>query len=287
MSTVGNILEVGSNDFQQNVVEKSHQIPVLVDFWADWCGPCKMQLPVLTKLAGDYGDSFRVAKVNTDTERELATQHGIRSLPTLRLYRHGAVVEELMGAQTESALRPLIEAHMDRASDQTLQQALELAAAGRPDEALKLLASGHASDPQNHHLTLEYARLCLREGQLACARDLLSGLPRDEQDKPETRALKALFEFSEVTASAPDRASLEKTLAVEPENPEARYQLAIQQVLAQDYDAALDNLLTLLKRHRNYGDNAAQHALLAVFDLLGDDDRRVPLYRRQMFNLLH
>ena len=97
MSDLANVIEVSESGFQQQVIEKSGEIPVLVDFWADWCAPCKMQLPVLLTLAGEYRDQLRIAKVNTDQERSLAEQHGIRSLPTLRLYRYGEVVEEVLG----------------------------------------------------------------------------------------------------------------------------------------------------------------------------------------------
>ena len=99
MSEASNVIEVTESSFQQQVIEKSGEIPVLVYFWADWCAPCKMQLPVLLKLAGEYPDQLQIAKINTEQERALAEQHAIRSLPTLRLYRHGEVVKEVLGAQ--------------------------------------------------------------------------------------------------------------------------------------------------------------------------------------------
>jgi len=103
------IIIVTAQNFTTEVIEKSRQVPVLVDFWAAWCAPCKMILPVLTKLANEYQGKFILAKVNTDEEQQLASQYGIRSIPTLKLFRHGQVVEDIMGAQSESVLRDMID----------------------------------------------------------------------------------------------------------------------------------------------------------------------------------
>ena len=117
------MLELNQSNFETEVIRKSFEMPVLIDFWADWCAPCKMLMPVLDKLAADYPGQLQIAKVNTDVERGLAQQHGIRSLPTLHLYRNGELVEEILGAQPESTLRTLVEAYLVRASDKTLDEA--------------------------------------------------------------------------------------------------------------------------------------------------------------------
>ena len=287
MSELSNVIEVTESTFQQQVIEKSAEIPVLVDFWADWCAPCKMQLPVLLKLAGEYPDQLQIAKINTEQERALAEQHAIRSLPTLRLYRHGEVVKEVLGAQPEAALRTLIDAYIERESDRRLQQAIELDAQSRRSEALQLLEQAYREDPDNPRLPLKYARLCLDDNQLDRAGEIIQALPREIREASEAASLKALLEFSRSITDAPSAVELESMIGEDPKQSEPRYQLAARQVLAGDYDNALGNFMLLLKQDRNYRDGAAQRGLLTVFALLDQDDERIPGYRRQMFALLH
>ena len=287
MSELSNVIEVTESTFQQQVIEKSAEIPVLVDFWADWCAPCKMQLPVLLKLAGEYPGQLQIAKINTEQERALAEQHAIRSLPTLRLYRHGEVVKEVLGAQPEAALRTLIDAYIERESDRRLQQAIELDAQGRRSEALQLMEQAYREDPDNPRLPLKYARLCLDDNQLDRAGEIIQALPRELRETSEAASLQALLEFSRSITDAPSAVELESMIGEDPKQSEPRYQLAARQVLAGDYDNALGNFMLLLKQDRNYRDGAAQRGLLTVFALLDQDDERIPGYRRQMFALLH
>jgi len=287
MSELSNVIEVTESTFQQQVIEKSAEIPVLVDFWADWCAPCKMQLPVLLKLAGEYPDQLQIAKINTEQERALAEQHAIRSLPTLRLYRHGEVVKEVLGAQPEAALRTLIDAYIERESDRRLQQAIELDAQSRRSEALQLMEQAYREDPDNPRLPLKYARLCLDDNQLDRAGEIIQALPRELRETSEAASLQALLEFSRSITDAPSAVELESMIGEDPKQSEPRYQLAARQVLAGDYDNALGNFMLLLKQDRNYRDGAAQRGLLTVFALLDQDDERIPGYRRQMFALLH
>ena len=287
MTDSPHITEVNESTFQQQVIERSKDVPVLVDFWADWCAPCKMLMPVLQKLVEEYQGAFELAKVNTDLERNLAAQHGIRSLPTLRLYRHGEVAEEVMGAQPESVLREMLDNYIERASDALMQQALALHAQGERGQALELLEQASRDDPDNLRLPLEIARLLIEDGQLDRAEGVLATLPVALLDEPEVGGLRTLLEFSRAAADAPSAEALESTLATDPAQSEARYQLAARQALAADYSQALDNFMELLRRDRAYGEGAAQKALVAIFALLGDADGRVAKYRRQMFNLLH
>ncbi len=287
MSELSNVVEVTESGFQTQVVEKSSETPVLVDFWADWCAPCKMQLPVLLKLAEEYGDQLRIAKVNTDVERALAEQHGIRSLPTLRLYRHGEVVEELLGAQPEGNLRTVIDAYTERASDRVLQQALAVNAQGRRQEALQLLDQAYGDDPGNPRLPLEYARLCIENNELARAEEIIQGLPRELRETSQARNLQTLLEFSHSITDAPTVVELESMLDAVPDQSEPRYQLAVRQALAGDYDNSLENFMLLLKQDRHFKKGAAQRGLLTVFTLLDPDDERISRYRRQMFAVLH
>jgi putative thioredoxin len=263
------------------------QIPVLVDYWADWCGPCQMQMPVLHKLVEEYAGKFVIAKVNTDTQRQLALQHNIRSLPTMRIYKQGEIVEEIAGAQTESALRILLDRHIERDTDRVRNQARLLFSAGEQRQALALLASTHATEPDNHQLTLDYASLCVRAGQFDQAETLLDALPHDLRNEAEARAVRAVLDFSRVAGTAPDMAALQASLVSNPSDSASRYRLGAALMLSGSTQTALEQFLYLLQHDRGFKEDAGRKALLAAFDLLGKDNELAGIYRRRMFTVLH
>ena len=280
------MIEINESNFETEILVRSHEMPVLVDFWADWCAPCKSLIPVLDKLYSDYQGQLQIVKINTDEQRSLAEVNGIRSLPTLRLYRDGEVVEEVMGAQPESVLRELIDPHLVRASNSILQDVQALASGGQTEAAIKLLERGMQEDPGNPNLPMALARLCMADGQLERAAELLESLPRDQRDSEDGKNLRLLLEFARIAADADDPDTLSATLQDNPGNAPAWHQLGAQQIVNGDYSAALESFMELLKRDRTYGDNAAQKGLIALFGLLGENDERVGRYRRQMANLL-
>ena len=280
------MIEINESNFETEILVRSHEMPVLVDFWADWCAPCKSLMPLLEKLYSDYQGQLQIVKINTDEQRSLAEVNGIRSLPTLRLYRDGEVVEEVMGAQPESVLRELIDPHLVRASNSILQDVQALASGGQTEAAIKLLEQGMQEDPGNPNLPMALARLCMADGQLERAAELLESLPRDQRDSEDGKNLKLLLEFARIAADADDPDTLSATLQDNPGNAPAWHQLGAQQIVNGDYSAALESFMELLKHDRTYGDNAAQKGLIALFGLLGENDERVGRYRRQMANLL-
>ncbi|MGD2137161.1 MAG: thioredoxin [Gammaproteobacteria bacterium] len=278
--------EVTSETFHGTVVKRSHAVPVLVDYWAQWCGPCQMQLPVLGKLLEEYAGKFELAKVNTDEQQVLAREHGIRSLPTMRLYKDGEIVEEILGAQPESTLRTLLDRHIERESDRLRLQAIELYDGGDREAAFRLLDEAHKSDPENHRLVLEYAGMCLKDGRLDTAADLLAGLPVEFREAAEAARLRALLEFASVARDAPPAAELEAATSRNPEDLEARYQLAAQHILAGRMEEAMEILLYILQHDRAFRDDAGRTGLLAVFNLLGNEGELVSTYRRKLFNAI-
>ena len=263
-------------------MEASHTVPVLVDFWADWCGPCHMQMPVLVKLVGEYAGKFLLAKVNTDAERRLAQEHGIRSLPTMRLYKNGQVVEEILGAQTEATLRALLDPYIERASDKLRLAALDAHRQGRTEDALAMLRKAREADPENHRVQLALAELNLEAGDLGVAESLLEALPWEVREETQARRLRALLDFSRITRDAAPIAELEQQLRDQPGDSQARYRLAARYVLAGRLQEAMDELLFIIQHNRSFGDDAARKGLLAVFELLGKEDELVKTYRRKL-----
>ena len=271
-----------ADSFQSQVVEASHTVPVLVDFWADWCGPCHMQMPVLVKLVDEYAGKFLLAKVNTETERQLAQEHDIRSLPTMRLYRDGQVVEEILGAQTESTLRALLDPYIERDSDRLRLAALDAHQQGRTEEAISMLRKAQEADPENNRVQFSLIGLYLDAGRLGEAETLLDALPWAVQEETDARKLRALLDFARTAEDAAPIAELEQQRDSRPGDSQTRYRLAARYVLADRLQEAMDELLTIIQNDRSFGDDAARKGLLAVFELLGEEDELVTTYRRKL-----
>jgi len=280
------ILEVNESNYEQIVIQGSYRLPVLVDFWASWCQPCQVLMPLLAKLADEYQGRFVLAKINTEEQQAIAGQFGIRSIPTVKLFRDGQPVDEFAGALPESEIRAFLERHMPRASDGNLAQAEERLQAGDPEGALALLAQAREEDPGNPRLLIAMAQIQTAGGDPEAAEQSLAALPADEQDKPEVETLRAQLFFGRIAAQGSPPGETAQRVAEAPDDTEARYRLAAQQVLANEVENAVDNLLLIVQKDRKFGDDAGRLALLKLFDLLGEDPA-VKRYRARMFNMLH
>ena len=278
------IFEVTQKNFAQVVLQGSQQQPVLVDFWADWCQPCRMLMPILGNLAEQYNGQFILAKVNSDQNQELAAQYGVRSLPTVKLFKNGQPVDEFMGALPESQVREFLDRHIERESDKLLDHAMATLASGDKDAALALMHKAAELDPRRARIITPLARLLVDMDRTQEAQDLLNGLPATERDSAEAAALLAQIEFSQQAADLPDRQTLETR--AEAGDLEARLQLANGLVAEGDYQPAMDQLLAIMQKDRGFQDDIARKTLLKIFDMLGDDPL-VEQYRRKMFNYLY
>ena len=279
-------LDVAESDFMQMVVEASMHQPVLVDFWATWCQPCQVLKPVLEKLADDYQGKFLLAKVDTEEAQQLAMQLGIRSIPTVKLFKNGEPVDEFMGALPEAEIRAFLDKHIPRESDALIDQAESLLAESNAEGAMELIKQANQIDPQNSRALISYARICAVMGNLDEARTVIEALPEELKDSPEISALLAQMEFDKIAQQGDSVEELQKKLETDPGNSEARYQLAAQQMMQGETEAALENLLTIMKLDRNYNDDAARKMMFKIFDTLGDHPL-VATYRRKIMSLIY
>ncbi len=274
--------DVTQENFATRVVEASHQQPVLVDFWATWCGPCQSLMPILEQLAQSYQGKFLLAKVEIDSQQALASQFGVRSVPTVKLVKNGQIVDEFTGALPEGQIRAFLDKHIESESDQRMQQALRRYQQGETDTALAEMGQILQDDQQNENNKIIYVDVLIRENHLEEAKQWLATLPLEATLKPEVRALQAQLEFIEIVQQAPDPTTLEKQLADDPRNSEARYQLSAHAILQGQFEVAFEQLLEIVKRDRKYNDDAGRKALLKLFELLGDSHELVNSYRRKL-----
>jgi putative thioredoxin len=253
-------LAATADNFTVAVLEESARRPVLVDFWAPWCGPCRTLMPLLDRIADDYGGRFALAKVNTDEEQQVAGQFGIRSIPTVMLFHQGQAVEQFVGVQPEQAIRAMLD---------------------------KYLAPGTGGGPDTTDGLVRQVELALAARDAAAARAALEQLESTRPDHPALRSLRARAGFLEAATARPDPMALRAALERDPSDSAARHSLAAHHALAGDYATALSEWLENLRRDRRYGDELARRSILAAFDVLGEADELTASYRRRMASLLH
>ena len=280
-------IQVNEATFQKEVIDRSHQVPVLVDFWADWCAPCKVLMPVLESVVESYAGQVALTKINTDADQRLAQAFGIRSLPTVKLFKDGAVVDEFMGAQPESAVRAMVDRHVQRASDLLLAEAVAARESEDLDRAVVLLNQAVSEDSGNVRLYPELLELCLARHDLDAANAILADLP-DGVDEDRIDALRARVKLANQAAgNDADESALRDKLQQNPDDCGVRLELAGALVAQNRHEEALEELLTILRTDRNFGDGAARKSMLDIFQLLGNSGPLVSQYRSQLASLLH
>lgn len=290
MSDTPYIFDVsGAASFEQLVIQNSFHKPVLVDFWAEWCAPCKALMPLLAKIAEEFRGELLLAKVDCDAEQDIVMRFGIRSLPTVVLFKDGQPVDGFAGAQPESAIREMLKPHVAEPAPlaiDPLETAQAMFAEERFGEAETLLKQVLTENNENGAALILYARCLAERGELGEAEAVLNAVKGDEH-KQALAGAKAQLTFLRQAASLPDGAELKSRLAQNPDDDEASYQLAVQQLARQQYEGALDGLLKLFVRNRGFQEGLPHKTLLQVFDLLGGDHPLVTLYRRKLYQAIY
>lgn len=281
------IRDVTEANFESEVIRASDSMPVLVDFWAGWCQPCRTLAPLLEQLAQEYDGRLKVVKVDTDAQPQLAANHGVRSLPTVKLFRNGGMVNEFSGVQPLAGIRALVEPWLPRAADNVLQEAGALAERGELSRALELLNQALAADPEDYRIHPPLTELLIREQRYDEAEQLIRSLPVNIQQDDAIQRLNAMLGFARVAGEAPAETTLAAAVEQDPGDLDARYQLGAVKVMEGDYEEAMDNLLEIIRRDRAFGDDAGRRALVDVFQLLGTQDPRVKKYRGKLSSVLN
>jgi len=267
---------VSAAEFEARVLARSKVVPVVVDFWAAWCGPCRTVAPVLERLAPEYAGVADIVKVDTDAEPEIAARYGVRSLPTLALFANGELADALVGAQPEAVMRTLIERHVERPADRERQAAIATAAAGDVDAALATLARLAAAEPERPEHLLALVDVLIDAGRLDEAGARIAEAPFRVGADPRIGALAARLELARAAAAA----SAPGTTA-------ARYATAAREFLAGQHASAVATWLELMRTEPRYGGGALPRVLKAAFALLGDEHELVAPSRRRLASLMH
>ncbi|QFT54092.1 thioredoxin [Microbulbifer sp. THAF38] len=279
------IVDVTAENAQQVLIEESMNRPVLVDFWADWCEPCKQLMPVLEKLANEYAGQFLLAKVNADTEQMIAGQLGVRSLPTVMLLKEGQPVDGFAGAQPESQIREMLDKYLPKPWDIKLQQAQALIGEGKVDEALPLLRQAYTESSERVDIAKQLAALLLDQNRAQEAETVLGKILLADQDA-EYQRLMAQLELKQKAADTPEIQALQKALEQNPQDYDSAYKLAVQYSQANRHQEALELLLDILRKDMNFADGAAKQAFLDIVKSLGAGDPIATQYQRKLMTLL-
>lgn len=280
------IVDVTGQNAQQVLIEESMKRPVVVDFWADWCEPCKQLMPVLEKLAKEYDGQFLLAKVNADTEQMLAGQLGVRSLPTVMVLKDGQPVDGFAGAQPEKQIREMLDRYLPKPWDLKLQQAQALVGENRLDEALRVLRQAYSESDERADIAKQLAAVLLEQNRTQEAETVLGKIMLADQDS-DYQQLMSQLELKQQAADSPEIKALQQALEKNPQDFDSAYQLAIQYSQNQRHQEALDLLLDILRRDMNFADGAARQAYLDMVKSLGAGDPLATQYQRKLMTLLY
>ncbi len=272
--------------FEDEVVRKSLEVPVLVDFWATWCAPCKTLGPLLDKLAAEYHGAFVVAKVDVDKEQELAAAFQIRSVPTMVVFKDGQVLGAIPGALPEGQLREMLaQVGVQPAEPPAEELAPEATAPVDPHAEVLRLRKVIEAEPDKAELRLDLALALLQIGATGEAEQLLDTLPANLATDDRSVKARARLGFAALLRDAPPVEVLEAAIAADPADLRARHLLGVRQLVSGDAEAGLAQFMEMLRRNRAYEDGLARRSLIDAFRIL-DDEELVTRYRRQMSALL-
>jgi putative thioredoxin len=281
MSTSPYIFESTEADFEEKVLLASRKQPVLVDFWAPWCGPCKQLTPIIEKVVTELKGKVLLAKVNTDEQGGLAGAFGIRSLPTVMLLKDGRPLDGFMGVQPESAIREWLAPHLEGIEAPGEELPVEIVDGRSPAEQVQAARDAIRAEPDKAELKLDLIQALVAAGESDEAAKELDALPVNLVTHDTARRARSQLEFAKALKDAPDEARLNARLAEKENDHLARYQLGVRRLIAGDAEAAIEAFLEIMRRDRKFEDDLGRKSLIAAFPLIDDADL-VSRTRRRM-----
>ena len=286
MEATAHIVDINEANAQQQLIDESFNRPVVVDFWAGWCEPCKQLMPILEKLANEYAGAFLLAKVNADEQQMLAGQLGVRSLPTVMVIKEGQPVDGFAGAQPESAVREMLEKHLPSPWNAKIAEATELLDAGDTAGALALLRGAWEDSNKLKDIALAYAGALIEANRLDDAEAVLKEVRLVDQDALHEQLL-AQIELKREAGKSPEVEALEAELAADADNHEVRVRLAVQLTTQDHHKDALEHLLVVLRADRDWNNGEAKRMYLDTLATIGKGDPLSAEYQRKLFSVLY
>ena len=265
------------NDFQKDVIEKSYKIPVLVDFWAEWCGPCKMLGPILERLAEKYKDKWALAKLDTDNNQEIAMEYGIRGIPNVKLFVNGKVADEFTGALPENMVEEWLKKAVPSKYAEKVDAAKSLFIEQRNDDAKKLLYDILAAEPANEKAKLLLGKILVFEDSSKAKQlvDNIDGSTENYEQVESIQTIAELFNKLEETDQLPDAPV------------KNNYVAAIENIKTKNFDSALQKFIAIIREDRSYDDDGARKACIAIFKYLGEENEITLKHRKDFGSALY
>ena len=293
------MIDITTENFEQEVIAASMSQPVLVDFWAPWCGPCKAIGPILEKLETEYGGGFKLAKVNSDEEQQLAGAFGIRSIPTVVLMKNGQPVDGFMGALPEGKVREFLDKHVQALADEEPEEEFaDEPEALDPAAQLEKLQHAVATDPANDDARFDYVKALLLAGREADARRAFEPMAAKAAAVRKVDALARWLDALGFAGGKPSSTELDAKIAANKRDFQARFDRARLLVAQQQWTAAMDELLEILMRDKAWNEDAARKTYIAILDVIEPpkpkvaegqippDDPTVATYRRRLSSVV-
>ena len=277
-------IEAGEDNFEADVLERSHEVPVLVDFWAPWCGPCRVLGPVLEKLADEYSGKFVLAKINVDESPSLAGAFGVQGIPAVKLIKDGEIAGEFTGALPEPAVREMLSRYLPSEYEEQADEAADLEEQGKPAEAQAIYQSILDAEPNHAKSLLGLGRVLMNAGDRDGALTTLERIsPAAEERKIADRLIARLQLQSDQSA---DEATLRQKVAAQPDSLEALFDLAQALAANEKFEEALNEFLKIVKSDRGFRDDGARKAMVQIFDVLPPGDPLIDKYRSELAKVL-